>query len=165
MKRLLVLVLGVTLAGCSSGMSESDVALMDLQEQTITDQAERIDALEAEVAALVAVEAAVPERIDFEAAVAATFEVDVSEQILDTSPDAIIYRDGSLTIRLNPVELLWGLKPIEGLLEELGFSPGTWDRVLATRGVDGTVEAETNQLQAYWTYSESAGMTIIFEEL
>jgi hypothetical protein len=50
---------------------------------------------------------------------------------------------------------------LPALLDGLGFSSGTIDRIERTRALDGTQEAESDGVTATWTYHPDAGLSLI----
>ena len=56
-----------------------------------------------------------------------------------------------------------GLDELEGLLDELGFSPAVMNRIGNTRALDGTQTAQTAHVTATWTYHPDDGLSIVLE--
>lgn len=54
---------------------------------------------------------------------------------------------------------------LKTLLEYLGFSPATYDRMQHTRALDGTQHADSvnQKMTAYWTYHPDDGLQVTFE--
>ena len=54
-------------------------------------------------------------------------------------------------------------EPLEGLLQELGFSPDVLDRIVNAQAGDGTQTAAGAQAMASWTYEPVDGLSVVIE--
>lgn len=52
---------------------------------------------------------------------------------------------------------------LKSMLHELGFSSAVMDRMLQTRALDGTLEADGKNCNVSWTYHPDDGLQMVFE--
>jgi len=60
------------------------------------------------------------------------------------------------------VQVEYNLEWVEAYLEATGFPSATIDRMGQTRALDGTLEAQGDDVSATWTYHPDDGLSIVF---
>lgn len=70
----------------------------------------------------------------------------------------------SLSLTLSDSDFRFYRGQLRELLDALGFNaPATMERMGNTRAIDGTLEAEGDDVVASWTYHPDDGLRIVFE--
>lgn len=70
----------------------------------------------------------------------------------------------SATVVIMDTDVDEGGPALAELLDDLGFTSATLDRMGNTRALDGTQSAEGDGVNATWTYHPDDGLQIVFEE-
>lgn len=82
---------------------------------------------------------------------------------VDVNDDDVDYTGDATSLEVD-VEYPYGdaLEWFETLLEEFGFSSAVQSRIGQTRALDGTQEAETDDVRVTWTYHPDNGLSAVF---
>lgn len=70
------------------------------------------------------------------------------------------YGDTSESISITWYGIFGQLRP---MLDDLGFPPGTMSRMESTRALDGTLEAQGDNVSVTWTYHPDDGLQMVFQ--
>lgn len=82
---------------------------------------------------------------------------------VDVDDDEVVFSGDPTSLDVN-IEYPYGdaLEWFETLLEEMGFSSAVRSRIGHTRALDGTQEAQTDDVRVTWNYHPDNGLSAVF---
>jgi hypothetical protein len=69
----------------------------------------------------------------------------------------------SYQLNISGTQIFTLTTPLKSMLSELGFSSAVFDRMQATRALDGTLTAQGKNCNVSWTYHPDDGLNMVFE--
>lgn len=142
------------LVACVIGLLLMGIGFTSWQWSSASDRADglqhQVDEFEADESAQRAEEDRRPDLIEMARAV-------------DVDDDEVVFRGDSTSLDVS-IEYPYGdaLEWFETLLEEMGFSSAVRSRIGHTRALDGTQEAQTDDVRVTWNYHPDNGLSAVF---